>query len=328
MKPVEEQRYLVLDNQQKEKILFQNQMLHYGLYTPKPDDVFYGEIPWHWHDEFEFGYIMGGSILYRTNQQEYLLEEGDGIFVNSGVLHALHPIGPIEKIRLQSQFFDKSFLAGASGSLLDMQYLAPVQEQKALDAVPLYGKNPKDAAFLRRMCESAELGIRRERFFELRMRSIFSELWETVYSWAEQRQSQKQRFDVREDERIKSMMLYIQEHYSEKLTIQQIAAHIPVSERECHRLFQNCLGSTPFEYIAAHRLQKAQELLMYTDKSVLDIALETGFGTSSYFGKIFRQHYHMSPGQYRRFSGFLPRHTAQISKLDLPGADFAVPEEV
>ncbi|MFQ6805258.1 MAG: helix-turn-helix domain-containing protein [Lachnospiraceae bacterium] len=73
-----------------------------------------------------------------------------------------------------------------------------------------------------------------------------------------------------------------------------------VSRRECHRLFRKELGTTPAEYAASFRLQRARELLMKTDQSILDIAVETGFGTGSYFGKIFRKSQGMTPKKFRR----------------------------
>ena len=51
-------RKLDMDGRKKEKIVYQNQMLHYGLYVPRPEAYFFGDIPWHWHDEFEFGHIL------------------------------------------------------------------------------------------------------------------------------------------------------------------------------------------------------------------------------------------------------------------------------
>lgn len=60
-------RKLDMDGRKKEKIVYQNQMLHYGLYVPRPEAYFFGDIPWHWHDEFEFGHILGGSMQYKTN---------------------------------------------------------------------------------------------------------------------------------------------------------------------------------------------------------------------------------------------------------------------
>lgn len=289
-----------IDKTRKEKIRFQSQMLHYGLYISNPGNNLWADIPWHWHDEFEFGYVSGGSIQYKTNLHEFTLHEGDGIFINSGVLHYLHPIEPFEKVGLRSQFFDKTFLAGSAGSIFDIKFVAPVQEQKLLDAVPLYRSDEKGCEFLKRMLEGEALAMRREAFFEMRLRSLFTELWETVYSWAMDKKDIQSTYNPVEDERMKRMLSYIQAHYNEKLTAAKLAYQVHISERECYRLFQNMLGITPGEFIMSLRLQKAQDLLRHTDKSILEIALETGFGTSSYFCKIFKMHHHITPNQYRK----------------------------
>lgn len=289
-----------MNENKKETIQFQSQMMHYGLYLSGPDAGFLADVPWHWHDEFEFGYISRGSMLYKTDRHEFMLHEGDGIFINSGVLHYLHPLEPFAKTGLRSQFFDKTFLAGSSGSIFDIKYVAPVQEQKLLDAVPLYRSDAGSCTFLKKMLECEKIGMERKTYFELRLRSLFSELWETIYSWAMEKKDVEGSYNPVEDERIKKLLTYIQEHYNEKLTVAQLGREVHVSERECYRLFQNILGITPGEFIISLRLQRAQELLRFSDKSILEIALETGFGTSSYFCKVFREHHHITPNQYRK----------------------------
>lgn len=178
--------------------------------------------------------------------------------------------------------------------------------------MPLYCSDAGSARFLEKMREGAELSIKGERFFELRLRSLFSELWEIVYSWAMDENKKGTGYNTLEDERIKQMLSYIQEHYNEKITVEDIASSIHISQRECYRLFQTSLGETPGEFMVSLRLQKAQELLRYTDKSVLEVAVETGFGTSSYFGKIFKQYHHITPKQYKKLN---------VDKSDRPVQD-------
>ena len=285
----------------KETINFQSQLLHYGMYTAGYRSRFHEDIPWHWHEEFEFGLVTGGAVVYRTDRHTFELEEGDGIFINSGALHELHPVEGAGKARLQTQFFDREFLAGAAGSLLDIKYVVPVQEQPGLDAIPLYRRDAKSGMALARLKSGAELCLNRGPFFELRLRSLISELWEAIYPLAVREPEEGQPTSRQADnERMKRMMQYTQEHFREKITVADIAASIPVSERECYRLFRTHIGITPTEYILSLRIQNAQTLLADTDKSILEIAVETGFGTSSYFGKLFRQHHHLTPTQYRR----------------------------
>ena len=130
--------------------------------------------------------------------------------------------------RLQTQFFDKSFLAGSLGSLLDIKYVAPVLDQRQLEAVPLYRSDPESKGFLERLQKGVELCSRKEEFFELRLRNLFSELWESIYRWAAQKESSTPslRRSI-EDDRIKQMMRYVQAHFSEKISVSSIAASIP-----------------------------------------------------------------------------------------------------
>ncbi len=282
---------------QKEEIIYKKEMLPYGLYMPRPEPYFWGDIPWHWHDEFEFAYLESGKILYKIDREDFILQEGDGIFVNSGALHYLQPLDLKENVRLQVQFVDRSFLAGAPGSLLDIKYIAPMQEQAR--ALLLERCDERGRKILEKMEEAAQLCLEEGPFFELRLRSIYSEIWELLFSWAMEKREGKGD-DSQENERMKKMLAYIQEKCLEDISISDIAASISVSERECYRLFQNSLGTTPVKFLISCRLQKAQELLLGTEKSILEIAMETGFGSSSYFGKLFKRHHHITPGQYRK----------------------------
>lgn len=291
-----------VDDQQKEKITFYGDMLHYSLYPPGPKGAFYGDIPWHWHEEFEFGYIFGGKMLYKTPKCQYTISQGDGIFVNSGTLHYLHPLEPKESVVLCSQFIDQSFLAGTPGSRIDTKYIVPVLKNPSLDAIPILHGKKENTRILDLLLEAIHLGTARQPFFEMRIRNLFSQLWETIYALSAEANIEDAPQSPLENDRIKEMLQFIQSHYSEHLTIRQIAKSIPISERECFRLFKTNLGMSPMEYLIAIRLQAARDLLIHTKKGIMEIAMETGFGSSSYFGKIFRQEYGMTPRQYRNIN--------------------------
>lgn len=293
-------RKLELDVTGKEKIIYQDELLHYGIYRPSEGRQFYGDIPWHWHEEFEFGYVLCGEIVYRTNEHEYTLHKGDGIFINSGILHSLHPVAGEEEVKIQTQFWDKMFLAGHGGSAFDVRYIAPVMKQRQLDAVVFYEEDPKYRKALELLEKTAVISLGRERFFEFGLRNLFAEIWKEIYQRAMGRESVEDIKKSQDNERIKRILSYLRDHIGEDLPVSRLAHVIPVSERECFRLFRRCLDTSPMEYILSLRLEKALELLAYTEKSVSTVSQETGFGSSSYFGKIFKEHFHMTPKEYRR----------------------------
>jgi AraC family transcriptional regulator len=99
----------------------------------------------------------------------------------------------------------------------------------------------------------------------------------------------------------------IQDCYAEDLRIRQIANSVGVHPTHLARVFRSFLGCTPGDLLRARRLEKAAELLLSTDISIAEIALESGYSDQSQFTKAFRQLYGTPPGSYRLLS---VRHTA------------------
>ena len=96
------------------------------------------------------------------------------------------------------------------------------------------------------------------------------------------------------------MTEYIQKHYNEKLTLEDIAASANISKTEALRCFSESTHTTPVGYLISYRLKCAEHLLRSTSVSVTDIALSTGFADCGYFCKTFKKKYKSSPLKYRK----------------------------
>ena len=96
------------------------------------------------------------------------------------------------------------------------------------------------------------------------------------------------------------MLRYIQQHYSEELSAEDLARSAHVSRRVCFRLFQEKLHTTPNAYLRSFRLRKACRMLTATGESITQIAYACGLGSASYFGKVFRERFGCTPAEYRK----------------------------
>ena len=96
------------------------------------------------------------------------------------------------------------------------------------------------------------------------------------------------------------MMTYIQNHYAEKISIAQLANEVFLSERACYRVFQEYLHMTPTDYITGYRLQMACQMLIHESTSLAEISQNCGLGSSSYFGKVFKERIGCTPLEYRQ----------------------------
>ena len=93
---------------------------------------------------------------------------------------------------------------------------------------------------------------------------------------------------------------YINEHYAEDCSLKTVAAALHVSPNYLHTVFLREVGVTPFAYVTDKRVRRAKRLIAAGEKSMLEIALETGFCSQSHFNKVFREATGYTPAAYRR----------------------------
>ena len=82
-----------------------------------------------------------------------------------------------------------------------------------------------------------------------------------------------------------------------------LAEEVGMSTRQLERLFRRYLNRSPKRYYMELRLQKARNLLMQTDMSVINVALACGFASPSHFSKCYRAHYNTTPYRERGTQG-------------------------
>ncbi|MBQ7432953.1 MAG: helix-turn-helix domain-containing protein [Lachnospiraceae bacterium] len=94
-------------------------------------------------------------------------------------------------------------------------------------------------------------------------------------------------------------MDYIYSHIHERITVQDLAAHTDRSASYLSRVFKNELGISISDYIREKKLEKAQNLLRYSDYSFIEIANYLAFSSQSHFIQLFEKYYGITPRQYR-----------------------------
>ena len=93
---------------------------------------------------------------------------------------------------------------------------------------------------------------------------------------------------------------YINVNYTSNITMEQLCEAAGVGSHYLCRLFRNSLNTRPMEYVAKRRIKAAKDLLLITNKSLAEIAEETGFCESSYLCRLFKRYVGMTPTQFRK----------------------------
>ena len=252
-----------------------------------------GPIPWHWHEEVEFGYVLNGEIEITLANRTCHVKKNQGYFTNSNVLSRFSKT--TDTMLAHTHLFHPIFLGGHFKSIFETKYLNPVIQNKNIDALIFTDETPSQQKILQKLRQAGAL--QHQDNVEFQTRNLFSELWLLLLD--EIREQPSHTVNIQNQQRVQSMLAFIQANYNEKLTLEAIAAAASVSTRECIRCFHNTIRQTPIEYVMEYRLNMARKLLNNSEMSITDISYHCGFSSNAYFGKVFREKYGITPLQYR-----------------------------
>ncbi len=261
------------------------------------DDLGVDQVPWHWHEELEVVLVEAGSCTVSAGKETFLVREGEGFFVNTGVLHGCWDREG-SHCRFHSLVFHPRLVGGGLDSVFHQRYMGPVLENQALTCLHLTPEIPWQKQALDCVERAWQSCVREVPAYELEVRNALSSLTALLCLHVG-RDSSGLRED-REDQRLKRMLAYLQAHCAGEIRLGDIARAASVSESECLRCFRGIIGITPIQYLRQYRIQKAAGMLLSTRDPVSDIAAACGFSDMSYFAKTFRELKGCTPSDYRR----------------------------
>lgn len=283
-----------------EQITYDSNQIPMVICVDRFDDYSNREWTCHWHEEFEMLTVRQGSLectFYQGvgNPTTLALKSGDAVFINSCVLHSVKAIEPNTTSAgfvLPMNFFDIRAIQS-----LGSKIMKPITESVGTHFV-ISCSDTKNEKLLDAISELCDVDSQKE-WHELYCIEMMCRIWRLLANRIAESRAILQNDDVN-DSRMKEMLSYVHENFGQHLSVQDIAQSGKVSRTECFKLFQNILHKTPTEYLNEYRLSTAAMLLTHSQKSITDIALSCGFGDTSYFSKIFRKQYGVTPREYRK----------------------------
>lgn len=253
------------------------------------------EVPWHWHEALEFNLVLDGEVKVSTASQTQVFQKGEGFFLNSNVLAAMD--SDTDCI-MDSHLFHPVFLSGHFKSVFETKYLNPIVQNRNLDMVAFRGTNTQQKQILNKLRQLGQL--QKEPDTEFQTRNLLSEIWLFLLDEIKNAEPNIYHPQQKNQDRILTMISFIQENFAEKLTLEDIADSAAVSTRECLRCFKSAIHQSPMDYLIEYRVRTAKKMLETTDLSITDIALRCGFNSNSYFTKLFHRICGKTPNAYRK----------------------------
>lgn len=274
------------------------------VYYIELSKMYMQRIRWHWHLEIEIIIINHGEAYFLSDEQKILLHAGEGILVNQNVMHAIQPADENANCSFYSVVFHPAFLFGYGNTVMSSKYLVPVISSPTFRTMKL---NEQDS-HLEQIMDLANnviaANLTKKYGYELIIKSYLCRLWLTLLdSVIPQNITKTKENTISTDEtRVKDAILYIELHFHEPITLEQLAASIHISKSECCRCFKRTLQVSPIEYLMKYRIFRATQMLQHGDpeaQSMSSLAFSVGFNNASYFNKVFRQFLGCTPSEYK-----------------------------
>lgn len=255
-------------------------------------------VPLHWHAELEIVVIKKGTGLISVDFEKRTVSSGDIVFIRPGQLHSIEQNGA-RKIEYENIILKPELLISGEADLCARQFITPLMKGELrcvtflTPAVPGYPEISDCISRIDHLCEKRPDG------YQLAVKGFLFQLVFLLLSHR-QKKSTSPALQTKSLEKIKTILKYVEEHYADHITIDDMAAITFYSKSHFMKFFKAHMGTGFIEYLNDYRLTIAERLLRTSDATVLEIAEKSGFDNLSYFNRMFKRKYGQSPGKQRK----------------------------
>ncbi len=264
--------------------------------TIMPD--FYTTYPMHWHDEMEIVYVENGEYEEYIDLEKYHVKQGDIILVDPCLLHSFRTIDN-KRTSFRSIIFNFSMLTSNNTDACSIKYFTPFLDNLFINPVVISPDTPHYETLKKTVKNLIELYDNKTECYELKIKSCLFELFYILFSHFLLPESHESAMKDNTTRNIKTILDYIDTNYMKPITIDELAATVDLSKHYFMRFFKKYMGMTCIEYINDYRLNIATNLLLTTSMQITEVAARIGISNLSYFNRIFKKKYHMTPKEYR-----------------------------
>jgi len=267
----------------------------YSYYGGREDDCF----PGHWHQEVEMIAVDSGEARCLIGNERIVLHKGQGLFIPPCVIHGYETPN---RLVMPTLLFKPELIA-PEGSALHTKYVEPLLLANLSHAV-LNPESPWQADLIDAIRTLSELAPSGSPTLELEVHTLVCGLWTTLFHHQGEIKSMGKTDNATlVQARLRKMITHIEENFSYKLRLEDIARAASVSVSEALRCFREGVHTTPIDYLNQYRLKYARARLTSTSLTITEIASECGFSSAAYFDRMFQRSFAVHPTAYRRLHG-------------------------
>lgn len=268
--------------------------------TVNHDDLWSFEdknVPIHWHNDLEINLIREGEAVFQVYQKSYRVRTGEGFLLNRNVPHSCSSPGN-EHVRYSTILVRPDFLYGDFGSDVERKCFQPFLQNSAIPCIYLTGFDENGKEILQKLNQVEEAFDRKRFCYELKIKGLLCEAFAMILYGHRQELTKFVPANLQELERLEKMLNYLNMHFTEVISLQDLADQVHLSREVCCRLFKKMTGKTITGYLEEYRVNKSFSLVQSGQYSMIQITEMVGFSNPSRFASVFRKRFGCNPGEY------------------------------
>lgn len=250
------------------------------------------EMPLHWHKEFEIIRVLSGTFYLFLQNKEYVMQPGDVALVTSGAFHR----GTPKNCAYECIVFDLNMLRRYPGANVST-WLSAIKNGE----VSALGYYPRDSRDFCKIIHTLFDCLRNERpYYEFTVYGLLYELFGALYQEDAVETVTTSPLRNRKADTMRLLINWIEVHFREPITLNQLAEIAGVNEKYLCHLFKDFTDYTPIDYINKLRVEQALREIQENHLSITEAAFESGFNDLSYFSRTVKKYKGHSPSFYKK----------------------------
>ena len=274
--------------------------MDHTIYTVQwPEDQLYIECfahqvqnyRYHWHpNEYEVSVLLNGSLEYQNGLENGILEVGDLSIMNPGEGHTSFALSP------DTRGIVLHFSAGAFNSYVKKGYYYTFSEAHSNAAT----RGEERFRLLRMYLAQLYDSLSGDSPFKLlTAKAAVQMIMVTLCTHFSPKEVDRPSELTEDMNHMQAIVDFIEEHYTDKITLEDLATHFKYNRTYISTLFKKSMGVNFYNYLTRLRFQHALLDMTSSDRSLTDIAIANGFSDIKGFRKQFQDAFGLSPSEFR-----------------------------
>lgn len=244
----------------------------------------------HSHNHIEIAYIISGKSIFNIDDKQYEVKEGDLVIINPYQNHSgliTEPENP--SVEFFIGFTDFQFENMEKNTLFKNYY-------------PVISTSPSTRKYFLNLIDAIIHENSQNKFGKYFMLKTY--LVQFILLVVREKNNEIDFSNETAKAKVsKEISEYFHKHYSEKISLEQIAKNMYLSPFYISKIFKEEIGDTPINYLIKIRLEHAKELLLnHQNLNIKQISSIVGYEDAYYFSKLFKKYYGASPAEFKKIN--------------------------